>query len=399
MKRAVILVLDSFGIGAAADAERFGDAGSNTLGHVAEYRVRAGNPLKVPHLAQLGLLHAAKESCGKYPAGCAADVDVIGAYGFAEEISTGKDTPSGHWEMAGVPVLFDWGYFKGAVEAFPPQLLERLIELGRLPGVLGNCHASGTEIITRLGEEHMRTGKPIVYTSGDSVFQIACHEETFGLQRLWDLCLIARKLVDEYRIARVIARPFVGRSAGDFKRTGNRHDYAVPPPSATVLDKLVASGGEVVGIGKIPDIFAHRGITQEIHAFGNDAVFDATLQALEAAPDRSIVFSNFVDFDTLFGHRRDVAGYADCLEQFDARLPALLPVLHPGDVLILSADHGCDPTWPGSDHTREHIPILVYGDGVPARSLGKRTTFADIGQSLAGHFELEPMDHGTDFLN
>ena len=176
-------------------------------------------------------MHAAKESCGQYPAGCAAEVDVIGAYGFAEEISTGKDTPSGHWEMAGVPVLFEWGYFKGTVEAFPPQLLERLIELGRLPGVLGNCHASGTEIITRLGEEHLRTGKPIVYTSGDSVFQIACHEETFGLQRLWDLCLIARKLVDEYRIARVIARPFVGRSAADFKRTGNRHDYAVPPPS------------------------------------------------------------------------------------------------------------------------------------------------------------------------
>jgi phosphopentomutase len=399
MKRAVILVLDSFGIGATADARRFGDVGSNTLGHVAEFRANSGNPLRIPHLARLGLLNAARESCGQYPAGVATATELIGAYGYAEELSTGKDTPSGHWEMAGVPVLFEWGYFKGKEAAFPPQLLEKLIELGRLPGVLGNCHASGTEIIERLGEEHVRTGKPIVYTSGDSVFQIACHEEAFGLQRLWDLCLIARKLVDEYRIARVIARPFVGQSARDFKRTGNRHDYAVPPPAPTVLDKLVDSGGEVIGIGKIPDIFAHRGITSEVSAFGNDAVFDATFAALDAAPDRSIVFSNFVDFDTLYGHRRDVEGYARSLEQFDIRLPELLPRLGAGDLLILSADHGCDPTWPGSDHTREHIPILVYGEEVRARSLGKRATFADIGQSVAGHLGLDRMDHGTDFLN
>jgi phosphopentomutase len=399
MTRAVILVLDSFGIGATADAVRFGDVGSNTLGHVAEHRARARNPLRIPNLARLGLLHAARESCGQYPAGCATDVEVIGAYGFAEEVSTGKDTPSGHWEMAGAPVLFEWGYFRGSDNTFPPELLARLIELGRLPGVLGNCHASGTEIIARLGEEHMRSGKPIVYTSADSVFQIAGHEETFGVQRLWDLCQIARKLVDEYRIARVIARPFVGTHARDFKRTGNRHDYAVPPPTETVLDKLVASGGEVVGIGKIPDIFAHRGITREVNAFGNDALFDATLAEIDTAPDRSIVFSNFVDFDTLYGHRRDVEGYARALEEFDARLPEVLPRLGSGDVLFLSADHGCDPTWPGSDHTREHIPILVYGDSVAARSLGKRATFADVGQSLAGHFGLDPMDHGTDFLN
>ena len=292
MTRAVILVLDSFGIGATADAQRFGDVGANTLGHVAEHRARARKPLKVPNLARLGLLHVARESCGQYPAGCPTDVEVIGAYGFAEELSTGKDTPSGHWEMAGVPVLFEWGYFRGAENAFPPELLEQLIKQGRLPGVLGNCHASGTEIIARLGEEHMRTGKPIVYTSADSVFQIACHEETFGVQRLWDLCLIARKLVDPYRIARVIARPFVGTNAGNFKRTGNRHDYAVPPPAPTVLDKLVASGGEVIGIGKIPDIFAHRGITREVSAFGNDAVFDATHAALDEA-------SLFEHFDVL----------------------------------------------------------------------------------------------------
>ncbi|HZF26308.1 MAG TPA: phosphopentomutase [Steroidobacteraceae bacterium] len=398
MKRAIVLVLDSFGIGASADAQRFGDAGSNTLGHIAAHRARAGAPLKLPNLAGLGLLHAARESCGEYPAGCEPNIEVVGAYGYAEELSTGKDTPSGHWEMAGVPVLYEWGYFRQAENSFAPSLLQDLIKEARLPGVLGNCHASGTEIIDRLGEEHMRTGKPIVYTSGDSVFQIAAHEGTFGLQRLIDLCLIARRLVDPYRIGRVIARPFVGNSPTDFKRTGNRHDYAVPPPSPTVLDKLVASGGEVIGIGKIPDIFAHRGISQEVHAFGNDAMFDVTLAALESARDRCFVFSNFVDFDTLYGHRRDVEGYARALEQFDARLPELFGQMGEEDVLMLSADHGCDPTWTGSDHTREHIPVLAYGRRVRPGSLGKRATFADIGQSLAGFFDLEPMDYGSDFL-
>jgi phosphopentomutase len=377
MTRAVILVLDSFGIGAAPDAERFGDAGSNTFGHIADYRARAGKPLRVPNLARLGLLHAARDSSGRFPTGCDPNVDIIGAYGFAEEISTGKDTPSGHWEMSGVPVLYEWGYFRDPVNTFPAPLLERLIELGRLPGVLGNCHASGTEIIARLGEEHVRTGKPIVYTSADSVFQIACHEEAFGLERLLDLCLIARKLVDEYRIARVIARPFIGHSARDFQRTGNRHDYAVPPPSPTVLDALVENGGQ---------------------ATGNEALFDATLEQFRSAPERSIVFSNFVDFDMLYGHRRDVEGYARALEEFDARLPELLGLLRPDDVVILSADHGCDPTWPGSDHTREYIPVLAYGKRVAARSLGKRATFADIGQSLARQFALPAMNYGTSFL-
>ncbi|HEY4645570.1 MAG TPA: phosphopentomutase [Steroidobacteraceae bacterium] len=398
MRRAVILVLDSFGIGAAPDAERFGDAGSDTLGHIAEYRARSGALLRVPNLARLGLLHAARDSSGKFPDGCDADVEIIGAYGYAEEMSTGKDTPSGHWEMAGVPVLYEWGYFRDAKNTFPPPLLQRLIKQGNLPGVLGNCHASGTEIIAQLGEEHVRTRRPIVYTSADSVFQIACHEEAFGLERLLDLCQIARKLVDEYRVARVIARPFIGKSATDFKRTGNRHDFAVPPPAPTVLDKLLESGGKVIGIGKIPDIFAHRGFSREIQAHGNEALFDATLEALASAPDHSIVFSNFVDFDTLYGHRRDADGYARALEQFDARLPALLAQLLDGDIVILSADHGCDPTWPGSDHTREHIPVLVYGHRVTARSLGRRSTFADIGQSLAGFFDLPAMDYGTDFL-
>ena len=399
MGRAIILVMDSFGIGATADAERFGDVGANTLGSIARERsASSAGPLKLPNLTRLGLMHAAQESAGEFPAGAETDAKVIGAYGFASELSTGKDTPSGHWEIAGVPVLFDWGYFTGKTNTFPPELLEKLIERADLPGVLGNCHASGTTIIAELGEEHMASGKPIVYTSADSVFQIACHEESFGLQRLYDLCDIARELVDEYKIGRVIARPFIGSNSGDFVRTGNRRDLTDPPPSPTLLDKLVASGGEVISIGKIADIYAHQGITRKIKATGNAALFDATLEALPSAPDRSIVFTNFVDFDMLYGHRRDVDGYAEALEYFDNRLPELYKLMNDDDVLVICADHGCDPTWPGTDHTREHIPVLVYGAGVAAGSLGKRETFADIGQSLAGFFGLAPLEYGLSFL-
>jgi phosphopentomutase len=398
MGRAIILVLDSFGIGATADADKFGDVGANTLGHIAEQRARA-NPLKLPNLGRLGLMHAAEESCGKFPEGCDRSTDIIGAYGYARELSSGKDTPSGHWEIAGVPVLFDWGYFTGKTETFPKKLLDELIRRAKLPGVLGNCHSSGTTIIAELGEEHVRTGKPIVYTSADSVFQIACHEESFGLDRLYELCDIARALVDEYNVGRVIARPFVGSSSKDFVRTGNRRDITVPPPSDTLLDRLVSSGGEVISVGKIADIFAHRGISQKIKATGNAALFDATLKALGDAPDRSIVFTNFVDFDMLYGHRRDVDGYANALEYLDRRLPELIELMSDDDVMILCADHGCDPTWPGSDHTREHIPVLAYGAGVTPGSIGMRETFADIGQSLAGFFGIAPLDYGRSFLN
>jgi phosphopentomutase len=399
MGRAIILVMDSFGIGATDDAERFGDAGSNTLGSIASVRASGPNgALKLPNLTRLGLMHAAKESAGEFPAGCDTDVDIIGAYGFASELSSGKDTPSGHWEIAGVPVLFDWGYFDKKTNTFPPELLEQLIERGNLPGVLGNCHSSGTTIIAELGEEHMASGKPIVYTSADSVFQIACHEESFGLQRLYDLCDIARDLVDEYNIGRIIARPFVGDHASDFVRTGNRRDLTTPPPAPTLLDKLADSGGEVISVGKIADIYAHQGITRKVKATGNAALFDATLVEMSSAPDRSIIFTNFVDFDMLFGHRRDVAGYAAALEYFDQRLPELLDILQDDDLLVICADHGCDPTREGSDHTREHIPVLVYGKQVAAGSLGKRESFADIGQSLAEFFELTPMDYGVSFL-
>ena len=398
MARAIILVLDSFGIGATADAEAFGDTGADTFGHIARMRADSGRPLRLPNLAKLGLYHAGRESTGEFAAGADTDVEIIGAYGHAAELSSGKDTPSGHWEIAGVPVLFDWGYFDGKTDTFPPELLEKLIERANLPGVLGNCHASGTTIIAELGDEHVRTGKPIVYTSADSVFQIACHEESFGLERLYQLCEIARELVDEYKIGRVIARPFIGDGPDTYARTGNRRDLTTPPHAPTVLDKLADKGGDVISIGKISDIYAHQGITTKVKASGNEALFEATLEAVRTAGEDSIVFTNFVDFDMLFGHRRDVEGYAAALEYFDGRLPEVLELMRDDDVLILCADHGCDPTWPGSDHTREHIPVLAYGKGIEAGSLGKRETFADIGQSLAVHFGLEPMDYGTSFI-
>lgn len=405
MKRAHIMMLDSFGIGASADAEKFGDAGSNTLGHIAE-QCALGNaeegrtgPLKLPNLAKLGLLHAATESSGgNAPAGMALPETLIGSYGFAQELSSGKDTPSGHWEIAGVPVLFDWGYFANEENSFPEEMLTAFIERTGVPGVLGNCHSSGTEILKNLGEEHMRTGKPIVYTSADSVFQIACHEETFGLERLYELCQVARELVDDYNIGRVIARPFVGDNAENFERTGNRKDLAVPPPSKTVLQKLADDQGNVVSIGKIADIYAHTGITEKHKATGLEALFDTTLKVMKNAGDQSIVFTNFVDFDSSYGHRRDVSGYARALEYFDSRVPELLAELGDDDIIIFTADHGCDPTWHGTDHTREHIPVLVYNKKAGSNNLGQRSTFADIGQTIADYFSLDAMDYGESFL-
>jgi phosphopentomutase len=399
MGRAIILVLDSFGIGATADAERFGDAGSDTLGHIARDRAARGAPLVLPNLARLGLYHASRDSTGEFPVGAPTDVEIVGAYGFAEELSSGKDTPSGHWEIAGVPVLFEWGYFTDKDNTFPQELLDALVERAALPGYLGNCHASGTEIIARLGDEHVRTGKPIVYTSADSVFQIAAHEEAFGLDRLYELCEIARDLVDQYNVGRVIARPFIGTGADNYTRTGNRRDLTTPPHADTVLDKLVAAGGEVISIGKIADIYAGKGITTKIKATGNAALFDATLEALRDAPDQSIVFTNFVDFDMLYGHRRDIDGYAEALEYFDSRLPELLDLMGDDDLLFLCADHGCDPTAHGTDHTREHIPVLAFGHGVVPGPLGKRETFADIGQTVAQYFGLPPTDYGISFLS
>lgn len=394
MPRAIILLLDSFGIGASDDAGNYGDEGANTFGHIVRYCLNQNKPLNIPNLKTLGLYAAAQMSTGKEKY---FSNSYISKFGFAKELSHGKDTPSGHWEIAGVPVLFDWGYFSPNYPSFPETLVKEFVAKTQIPGILGNRHASGTEIIAELGQEHITSGKPIVYTSADSVFQIAAHEQHFGLDRLYHLCEIARELVDPYNIGRVIARPFTGE-LDNFYRTGNRKDYAMPPPSPTLLDNLRGSGGEVIAIGKTADIFAHQGISEEIKAVGNMAVFDETIKALKSASQRTLIFSNFVDFDTLYGHRRDVKGYAEALEQFDQRLPELDELLSPEDVIIITADHGCDPTWRGSDHTREHIPVLCYGPGIEPGSIGKRETFADIGQSLAKHFKLPPLKYGVSFL-
>jgi phosphopentomutase len=397
--------MDSFGIGASLDASRYGDEGANTFVHIYEAcergdadiaQVRKG-VLHLPNLAQLGLYHAAVASSGLPFVNLADCPEPKGYYGYAVEQSLGKDTPSGHWELAGVPVLFEWGYFPNQEPCFPKKLIDELIKKASLPGVLGEKHASGTTILDELGEEHQRSGKPIVYTSADSVFQIAAHEDTFGLERLYKVCEIARELVDEYQIGRIIARPFKGKP-GSFKRTANRKDYATLPPEKTLLDYLKEAGREVISIGKIADIYAHQGLTQSIKADGNMALFDATLEAMKTTPKGGLVFTNFVDFDSSYGHRRDTAGYAHALEEFDARLPELNAFLQPDDLVVIVADHGCDPTLPGSDHTREHIPVLMYGPKIKGQFIGRRDSFADVGQTLAEHLELAPLSHGLSFL-
>ena len=409
MKRVVLIVMDSLGIGAAADADRYGgdgytDVGSNTFGHIAEAFARGecnngrSGPLRLPNLERLGIGRACEASSGVWPSGLGRDTPLDGGFAWARETSSGKDTPSGHWELAGVPVPVDWSYFPNIPGSFPSGLLAAIEKRSGIRGKLGNCHASGTEIIARLGEEHIRTGTPIYYTSADSVFQIACHEKTFGIEELYKLCVAVREVLDasELRIGRVIARPFIGTCAADFQRTGNRHDYSVHPPAPTVLLKLTEAGGTVIGIGKIGDIFAHTGLSEEIRASGHPALWRETLRAIARAPDRSLVMTNFVDFDALYGHRRDVAGYGTALEEFDTRLPDLHAALQAGDLLIITADHGNDPTWQGTDHTREHVPVLLRGDAIPpGTDFGGRDSFADVGQTIASYLDLPVMEHGT----
>ncbi|MDP2800301.1 MAG: phosphopentomutase [Phreatobacter sp.] len=388
MARALIIVLDSVGIGASMDAARYGDAGADTLGHVAEWFAERDLPFALPNLDRRGLGAALRASTGRLPPGSSADEPIAGRWGFAVETSKGKDTPSGHWEIAGLPVTFDWGYFPETVPCFPTGLTDALIREGGLPGILGDCHASGTEIIARLGTEHMASGKPILYTSADSVLQIAAHEEAFGLDRLHALCVIARRLCDPLGIGRVIARPFTGTDPSSFVRTGNRRDYAVSPPAPTLLQVASEAGRQVITVGKIGDIFAHVGTGEVLKATGNAALGERTLEGLARLADGGLLMANFIDFDSLYGHRRDPEGYGGALMAFDAWLPALTAALRPGDICILTADHGCDPTYPGTDHTREHVPVLAFGPDLPAGPIGRRESFADIAATAAAHLAL-----------
>ncbi|MET3898793.1 phosphopentomutase [Devosia sp. UYZn731] len=405
MPRAILLILDSVGIGGAPDADAYGDVGSNTVGHIAEFAatgkadregLRAG-PLNVPNMDAMGLGAAIELSTGILPPNLST-TPKGGRFGVGREVSRGKDTPSGHWEIAGVPVPFDWGYFPQTEPTFPPELIAEFIERAKLPGILGDKHASGTDIIAELGEESIRSGRPIVYTSIDSVFQIAAHEGHFGLDRLYEICQIAFELTAPLMIGRVIARPFIGENATTFKRTGNRRDFAISPPEPTLLDRNKAAGRQVFAIGKISDIYAGHGVTHKLKGTGLPQLFDKTLEALEMAADGAFVMTNFVDFDSEYGHRRDVPGYAAALELFDARLPELIAKLRHDDLLILTADHGNDPTWKGTDHTREQIPILVFSPALAQGEIGIRSTFADIGESIAHWLGLAPGRHGRSFL-
>jgi phosphopentomutase len=405
MPRVILCVLDSFGIGGAPDAGDYGDEGANTLLHIAEAcaagkgdrkDLRAG-PLNLPNMDALGLGAAGRLASGVLAPGLTGAARG-GRWGVGREISKGKDTPSGHWEIAGVPVPFEWGYFSQTVPAFPADLVAELIAKAELPGILGNCHASGTTIIAELGVESVRTGKPICYTSVDSVFQIAAHETHFGLDRLYRVCEIAFRITSPLRIGRVIARPFVGETAQTFKRTGNRRDFAIPPPEPTLLDRAKEAGRGVFAVGKISDIFAGSGVTHKLKATGNMKLFEATLDAMGMAGDGALIFTNFVDFDQEYGHRRDVPGYAAALEAFDARLPELIAKLRDDDLLILTADHGNDPSWAGTDHTREQVPILVFSPSLSKGEVGIRQSFADIGASAARWLGLSEGPHGRSFL-
>lgn len=405
MPRAFLLVLDSVGVGAAPDAHLYDDDGTDTVGHIADACARGDadrdglrkGMLRLPNLAALGLGEACWLATGRYPPGLEPPETLIGRHGCAVEVSPGKDTPSGHWELAGAPVPFAWGFFPDSIPTFPNELVESLCARGALPGILGNKRASGTEIVNELGEEHVRSGKPICYTSADSVFQIAAHEQSFGLERLYRLCEIARSIVDDYRIGRVIARPFKGTSKENFCRTANRRDFSVPPPSPTLLDIATRADRDVISVGKIGDIFAHSGTGRILKGNGNSALFDCTLTGTCELADGGLLFANFVDFDTIHGHRRDPTGYAAALEEFDRRLPELLSLLRTDDLLIISADHGCDPTWKGTDHTREQVPILAFGPTVMPGCIGRRRTFADVGATLASHLGLESMSAGRAF--
>ena len=398
MGRAIILVADGLGIGSAPDAHKFEDQGANTFAHIAQfYEQQVGKPLALPNLASLGLV-AATKAVSTANFSLQSETPISGAYGAAAQISTGKDTPSGHWEMAGVPVMFEWGYYPKQLECFPQQLLKDLTLMTGVSGILGRCHASGTDIIRDLGDEHLHTGKPICYTSADSVFQVAAHENVFGLNRLYQFCETARELLYDANIGRVIARPFVGSTASNFMRTANRRDYSIEPPAPTLLDIMTEHQMNVAAIGKVSDIFAHRGITTTTKANGLPSLIDATIKKIKDEPDKTLIFTNLVNFDQDFGHRRDPMGYADALVYFDRRIADIQANMKEKDMLIITADHGCDPTWIGSDHTREYVPILAYRHDIRSVDLGARAGFSDIGQTLASFFDLPQLAYGKSFL-
>lgn len=403
MARAFLVVMDSVGCGGAPDAAAFfngdlPDTGANTIAHIAQICAEGGaengrsGPLCLPNLTALGLGAASRVASGDMPMGLEAPP--TGLWGAATEHSPGKDTPSGHWELAGVPVPWDWRYFPDTAPCFPPDLVAKTCKLAGVDAILGDKHASGTAIIAELGEEHIRTGRPICYTSADSVFQIAAHETHFGLDRLIELCRALAPTLHEMKIGRVIARPFVGETPADFTRTTNRRDFAIAPPAPVLTNWVQDAGRRVYAIGKIGDIFSMQGI-DDLRK-GADAVLMQHLHDLgQEAEEGSLAFANFVEFDALYGHRRDVSGYARALEWFDREIGAFIAQMRPDDILVITADHGNDPTWAGTDHTRERVPVLIAGRGTGEIGL---VNFADVAASVAAHLGVKSMGPGESFL-
>ncbi len=392
LKRVFWIVLDGVGVGESPDAREFGDAGANTLSNLSRAILKKrGTPLVIPNLMKLGIHLVTPVEGAPLPS------RILGAYGKAQEESQGKDTTSGHWEMAGLPVREAFPVYENG---FPAHLVDHWVRENGLPGVLGNCAASGTEILEKLGPEHMATGKPILYTSADSVWQVAAHEETFGLERLYQICKSARTLVDGINLGRVIARPFVGdpKKGIPFQRTYNRKDYSMLPSAPTVLDALSAQSIPVLGVGKISNIFAGRGVPENIDTAGNTDALRVMKECLRNR-ETGLIFVNLIDFDMLYGHRRDVSGFASALEEFDQSLGEFFSECVPGDLVLLTADHGNDPTFPGTDHTREFVPVLAFTPGGTGEvDLGIRKTFADLGATVHHALTGAPHPCGKSFL-
>ncbi len=387
MGKAILIVLDSLGVGGAPDACLYNDEGSNTFGSIAlacsngDADIGRKGVLKVPNLESLGIYSAAKLSTGL----TLPNTDsTVGSYAVATQRSKGKDTPTGHHEIVGYTNPTGWFTFPKVVPVFPEKEMDMLIQEAKLTGFLGNKHASGEDIIKEYGEAHLGSGYPIVYTSADSVVQIAAHEQGFGLNNLYETCKIASKIFNDLGVQRIIARPFLGDNKEDFFRTKNRKDFISPPPIHTLCDKVIKSGKKCFGIGKIADIFGHRGISKSISGMSDNKLFDEMLNVIEKANTGDLIFANFVEFDTLYGHRRDLPGYARALEKFDKQLPKLFSILNRDDFLLITADHGNDPTFEGTDHTREQVPVLIKKYNLINKCYGM-INFSDIG-SLVEHF-------------
>ena len=391
MGKAILIVLDSLGIGGAPDASIYNDEGSNTFGSIAlacsngNANIGRKGALRVPNLEYLGIYSAARVSTGLT---LPNTNNTIGSYAVAQERSKGKDTPTGHHEIAGFTDPIGWYTFPEVIPVFPEKQMNKLIQTANIVGVLGNKHASGEEIIKECGEDHLNSGYPIVYTSADSVLQIAAHEQGFGLDRLYKTCKIAAEIFNDLRVQRIIARPFLGENKKEFFRTKNRKDFILPPPIDTLCDKVIKSGKKCFGVGKISDIFGHRGISASISGMSDDKLFDEMINVIIKANVGDLIFANFVEFDTLYGHRRDLSGYARALEKFDKKLPKLLSILNKEDFLVITADHGNDPSYPGTDHTREQVPVLIKNHNLINKCYGL-INFSDIGSILENFLGLE----------